>query len=405
MIDHCLGEPFSDEMVSAMSCARACSARRAGGRCTSARSTRRHVRPRAVVERLAGGGDGPVDVRGRGVGHLADHLLGRAARSTSMVPELVGRDPLAADVELLVDLHGVASSSRLRRRDATAPTSGADRRRRCPRPENLGGRGAPPRSHLTPSSGAWEDDGHARRARRGPRSSTCRGASRVRSACCCSPSRAPTSIKVEPPGGDPFRGYNGYTVWNRSAAARCTVDLKSAGGREAFRRLRRDADVLVETFRPGVMDRLGVGYDALHAINPRLVYCSCPAYPRATASRSGPATTRSVQASSGQQWEQPGWRPGPIFLAHADAEHGRDVPRADRHPRRARSPRGRPAAGQHVRTSLFQGALLYTTQIWQHVERGDAAFYGLMAKTYPPGRAPGDDLRVRGPRVRPRRRS
>ena len=40
-------------------------------------------------------------------------------------------------------------------------------------------------------------------------SSTCRGASRARSACCCSPSTAPTSIKVEPPGGDPFRAYDG----------------------------------------------------------------------------------------------------------------------------------------------------------------------------------------------------
>ena len=41
--------------------------------------------------------------------------------------------------------------------------------------------------------------------------------------------------------------------------------------------------------------------------------------------------------------------------------------------------------GQHVRTSLFQGALLYTTQIWTWVPGGDRAFYGMMAKTYPPG--------------------
>ena len=41
--------------------------------------------------------------------------------------------------------------------------------------------------------------------------------------------------------------------------------------------------------------------------------------------------------------------------------------------------------GQHVPTSLLQGALLYTTQIWQHVEHADAAFHDLMAKTYPPG--------------------
>jgi crotonobetainyl-CoA:carnitine CoA-transferase CaiB-like acyl-CoA transferase len=41
--------------------------------------------------------------------------------------------------------------------------------------------------------------------------------------------------------------------------------------------------------------------------------------------------------------------------------------------------------GQHVRTSLLQGVLLYTTQIWQYIEKADAAVYGLMAKTYPPG--------------------
>ena len=41
--------------------------------------------------------------------------------------------------------------------------------------------------------------------------------------------------------------------------------------------------------------------------------------------------------------------------------------------------------GQHVTTSLFQGALLYTTQIWQHVEKAPAAFHDLMGKSYPPG--------------------
>lgn len=57
-----------------------------------------------------------------------------------------------------------------------------------------------------------------------------------------------------------------------------SVDLKSAGGRDAFLRLVRDADVVVESFRPGVMDRLGVGFDVLSAVNSTLVYCAITGY-------------------------------------------------------------------------------------------------------------------------------
>jgi crotonobetainyl-CoA:carnitine CoA-transferase CaiB-like acyl-CoA transferase len=190
-------------------------------------------------------------------------------------------------------------------------------------------------------------------------------------------------IKVEPPGGDPFRAYSGYAMWNRSRRS-VTVDLKRPDGLDAFLRLTEDADVLVETFRPGVTDRLGLGYDAVHARNPRLVYCSCPAYPEGhrLASRSG--YDALVQASSGQQWEQPGWRMGPIFLHMPMPSMGAMflVPTGILAALVAREETGR---GQHVTTSLFQGALLYTTQIWQHVEKAPAPFHDLMGKSYPPG--------------------
>jgi alpha-methylacyl-CoA racemase len=52
------------------------------------------------------------------------------------------------------------------------------------------------------------------------------------------------------------------------------VDLKTEQGREVLLRLARDADVLLESFRPGVLDRLGVGYERLRAQNPRLVHCA-----------------------------------------------------------------------------------------------------------------------------------
>src|SRR5438093_3453890 len=86
------------------------------------------------------------------------------------------------------------------------------------------------------------------------------------------------TIKVEPPGGDPFRAYDGYTVWNRSRRS-FTVDLKDPAGRGAFERLAGKADVVVESFTPGVLDRLGIGYDRLRERNPRVVLLSVPAYP------------------------------------------------------------------------------------------------------------------------------
>jgi crotonobetainyl-CoA:carnitine CoA-transferase CaiB-like acyl-CoA transferase len=57
-----------------------------------------------------------------------------------------------------------------------------------------------------------------------------------------------------------------------------SLDLSRPEGREVFLRLTREADVLLEGFRPGVTDRLGVGYEALRAVNPRLVYCSLTGY-------------------------------------------------------------------------------------------------------------------------------
>src|SRR3989440_4849239 len=56
------------------------------------------------------------------------------------------------------------------------------------------------------------------------------------------------------------------------------VNLKSDEGRDVLLRLARDADVLLESFRPGVLDRLGVGYERLRAENPRLVYCAITGY-------------------------------------------------------------------------------------------------------------------------------
>jgi crotonobetainyl-CoA:carnitine CoA-transferase CaiB-like acyl-CoA transferase len=190
-------------------------------------------------------------------------------------------------------------------------------------------------------------------------------------------------IKVEPPGGDPMRSYDGFAVWNRSRRS-VTVDLKSADGLAAFQQLADTADVLVETFRPGVTDRLGIGYDALHARNERLIYASCPAYPEGHRLADQPGYDALVQASSGQQWEQPGWRLGPIFLHMPMPSMGAMflVPTGILAALVAREETGR---GQHVRTSLLQGAFLYTTQIWTHADKAPGDFWTVMSKSYPAG--------------------
>jgi crotonobetainyl-CoA:carnitine CoA-transferase CaiB-like acyl-CoA transferase len=190
-------------------------------------------------------------------------------------------------------------------------------------------------------------------------------------------------IKVEPPAGDPFRAYSGYAVWNRSRRS-VTVDLKSESGRDAFTKLANTADVVVESFRPGVMDRLGVGYDSVSRSNPHVIMCSIPGYPPGHRFEQRPGYDALVQASSGQQFEQPGWRLGPIFL-HMPMPSMAAAFLVPTGVMAALITRGRTGRGQHVTTSLWHGAFLYTTQIWQHVEKANAAFHDLMGKTYPPG--------------------
>lgn len=89
-------------------------------------------------------------------------------------------------------------------------------------------------------------------------------------------------VKVEPPAGDPLRAFpplgdGGLSVFYSLVNAGKSVvrlDLKGADGREALRGLVRRADVLLESYRPGVLDRLGFGQTALRALNPRLVHCA-----------------------------------------------------------------------------------------------------------------------------------
>ncbi len=79
-----------------------------------------------------------------------------------------------------------------------------------------------------------------------------------------------------------------------------TLNTKSPEGKEIFRRLVKDADVLVENFRPGVMDRLGLGYEALKAINPRLIYCAISGFGQTGPDALKPAYDQIIQGLSGE---------------------------------------------------------------------------------------------------------
>ncbi len=83
-------------------------------------------------------------------------------------------------------------------------------------------------------------------------------------------------IRVDPPGGPRFDTPANQT-WNRGKRS-IVLDLKQAGDLAVARRLVETADVVVENFRPGVMDRLGLGAEAMFAANPRLIYCSLPGF-------------------------------------------------------------------------------------------------------------------------------
>jgi crotonobetainyl-CoA:carnitine CoA-transferase CaiB-like acyl-CoA transferase len=190
-------------------------------------------------------------------------------------------------------------------------------------------------------------------------------------------------IKVEPPGGDRLRSMPGSHVWHRSRRS-VTLDLSDTAHRERFVELLASADVLVESFPPGTMAGFGLSYEDLRLRYPRLVYASVPAYPSASRNAERPGYDALVQARAGLQSEQPGWRDGPIFL-HFPAPSMAACFLLASGITSALIARQSTGNGQHVETSLYQGALAYTTMIWQEASRPVPGHHAILAKTNPPG--------------------
>jgi len=117
-------------------------------------------------------------------------------------------------------------------------------------------------------------------------------------------------IKVERKGGEPMRRSPGAPEWAERGYAPtwCAVnanrrnialDLKEPKAVEIVHRLAEQADIVAENFRPGVIDRLGIGYEALSAINPRLIWCAVTGFGQDGPARDAPSYDGRIQATSG----------------------------------------------------------------------------------------------------------
>jgi len=170
-------------------------------------------------------------------------------------------------------------------------------------------------------------------------------------------------IKVEPPTGDDSRGWlpfvdrNGhresayYMSANRNKRS-VVLDLKSADGGDRLRWLASQADVLVENYRPGVLDRLGLGLDDLRAANPRLVTLSITGFGKGGPDGNRPGFDQIVQAEGGLMTltGHPGGSPQRVGIPIADILAGMFGAFGVMTALQSRERTGR---GQHVETSLL----------------------------------------------------
>ena len=184
-------------------------------------------------------------------------------------------------------------------------------------------------------------------------------------------------IHVEMPGGSPLRNEPAWPLWARGKRS-IALDLKNSKDRDVALSLCADADVVIETFRPGVADRLGLGWEHLSAVNPRLVYCSITGF-----GSNGPL--KALQGYEGVVMAKFGW-----FWAMADMVQGGKRPAflttsyacyptsmiAIQGIMAALYERESSGAGQKVEATLAQGQTVYDTMNW---------FCRIMAQKYEGG--------------------
>jgi crotonobetainyl-CoA:carnitine CoA-transferase CaiB-like acyl-CoA transferase len=180
-------------------------------------------------------------------------------------------------------------------------------------------------------------------------------------------------IKVEPPGGDLSRSMGGdrlrmkgddrapFLALNRNKRS-IVLDLKLPADLDRLLTIVRDADVFVENFRPGVATRLGAGFDALSAINSRLVYASISGFGQTGPWADRPGFDLMAQAMSGVMSVTGTPDGGPVKCGVPVSDLAAGLYAANGI-QAALIARGRTGRGQHVETSLFEAAL--SLGVWE----------------------------------------
>ncbi|WP_322767240.1 CoA transferase [Frankia sp. Cr1] len=179
-------------------------------------------------------------------------------------------------------------------------------------------------------------------------------------------------LKIEPPQGDRLRTQSpsGFLVWNRGKES-LVADLRTPAGRAEAAELASHADVLIESFEPGVAQGWDLGYETLHAANPALVYCSVNGFGSTGKYARLKGYEGVVAAKAGAFARgQFGFRPGPIFVAAPLANTGA-AHMALGGIMAALIVRERTGRGQRVEATLVQGynpVDYFGTMHWQYAK-------------------------------------
>jgi crotonobetainyl-CoA:carnitine CoA-transferase CaiB-like acyl-CoA transferase len=186
-------------------------------------------------------------------------------------------------------------------------------------------------------------------------------------------------IKIEPPAGDLGRKLGppwqkGESVvsmsFNRNKRS-LVIDMKSLAGPALVKRMAAQADIVLESFRPGVMDKLGIGYAALSAENPRIVFCSVSAYGQSGPWRDKPGVDGIVQAVCGLMSnigdaDSP---PMKVLVPAVDMTTGFLATTSVLAALRARDASGK---GQHLDVSLYNsGVMLQQSAVASYLSSGE----------------------------------
>jgi formyl-CoA transferase len=171
-------------------------------------------------------------------------------------------------------------------------------------------------------------------------------------------------IKVEPPEGDETRGWGPPFAGGESAYYLCVnrnkrdiiIDLKTEEGKKVLRELALRSDVLVENFRPGMLEKFDLDYETLHALNPGLIYCSITGFGQTGSMKDKPGYDFMIQALGGLMsiTGEPQGEPMKTGVAVVDLFAGQNAIIAILAALQARTLTGR---GQHLDISLFDSQL------------------------------------------------